>query len=163
MRKLRLIFPAIATFALCLLLPQWTLKAQSAAVAAAQQCQIGGQVVFGMQNQYPNVVFQYYEPTTTTVQYSGSTVVSIPANSTNNVVSVATLFPGWQVPVAIGIQEITNPSLQLNVGLSSGGPRINMNPAGFMLFRTINGTPTFYVDNPSASSIGLLQVFGISN
>lgn len=129
----------------------------------AQNVQIGAQVVFGLQNQFPDTIFQYQEPATTTAQMSSSTVVAIPANSTNNAISTSTLFPGFTTPVCWGIAEITSPSLPLNIGLSSGGPRLQVAGAGFLLVRTVAGKPTFYIDNPSVNQAALVRIFGLSN
>jgi hypothetical protein len=137
--------------------------ALAAASATAQQIQLSTQVIFGMQQQYSSPIFNYTEPSTTTAQYFGNTTVSIPANSTNNVINTATLFPAWNTPVCIGIAEITTPSLNLNVGLSSGGPRFQLAPGGYLVYRSNGGLPSIYVDNPSASSAALVQVFGLSN
>lgn len=131
--------------------------------STAQNIQLSSQMVFGLQNVYPNTIFQYQEPSTTTAQFSGSTAVTIPANSTDNVVDTATLFPAFGTPVCFGLHEVTSPALPLNIGLSAGGPRIQMNAAGFMIFRVAAGNPVFYVDNPSATDDAALQVFGMSN
>ena len=130
--------------------------------ATAQQIQIAAQVAFGLSNEYPNVLFQYTEPTTTTAGLAASTIVQIPANTTDNAIVTATLFPGFTTPLLWGIAEMTNPGIQLNVGLASGGARLHMAVGGFWITR-VNGTgTTFYIDNAS-SSIALLNVFALSN
>lgn len=131
--------------------------------ASPQNVQIGVQAVFGQQQTYPYQLFQYVEPSTTTCQFGTSTIVKIPANSTNNAINTATLFPGLTTPVLWGIADVTYPPLGMNVGLSSGGARQNMAPQGFWITRVQSGFPTFYVDNPSASNAGLIQVFTLSN
>jgi hypothetical protein len=78
-------------------------------------------------------------------------------------VNTATLFPGFVTPVCFGVQEITSPSRELNFGLSSGGPRINLSSGGFIIVRTRSGSPTFYIDNPSLSNDAVIRVFGLSN
>lgn len=133
------------------------------AAAPAQQVAIACQVVQGLQSVYPNVLFQYQEPGTTTAQFGSSTVVSIPANSTNNTINTATLFPGCVTPVAVGIAEITSPGLPLSLGLSNGGPRLNLAAGGWNVTRVVSGFPTFYVDNASPSTAALVQVFILSN
>lgn len=137
--------------------------ALAAAAGVSQNIQLGAQMVMGMQSQYPNTLFQYQEPVTTTAQFQGSTIVSVPANTTNNQINTATLFPGCVTPVAIGVQEMTNPGLQVNVGLSSSDTRLQIAPGGFILLRLNGGFPTFYVDNPSVSSPALVRVFILSN
>lgn len=134
-----------------------------AATGTSNQVQISSQLCFGIQNQYPNILLQYQEPSTTTAQFVGSTTVVIPANTANNTIDTATLFPGFQTPVAFGIQEITNPSLPVNIGLDSSGARLQMAPGGFMVFRVAGGTPTFYVDNPSLTTAAVVTIVGISN
>lgn len=131
--------------------------------ASAQQIQVSGQLCFGTQNVYPNVLFQYQESGLTTAQYGGSTTISIPANTTNQAINTATLFPGIVTPVAFVVQEITNPPQQLNIGLASGGARIDLNPQGFLMVRVSGGFPTFYLDNPSMSEAALVQVSYLSN
>lgn len=139
------------------------LPAAVVSAGVAQNIQLSSQMVFGLQSVYPNTIFQYQEPSTTTAQFSGNTVVTIPAASTDNVVSVAALFPGFVTPVAIGIQEVSDPAVQLDVGLSAGGPRIKMAESGFMVFRTASGLPTLYIDNADATHDANLRVFGLSN
>ena len=142
------------------------LGARSYATPAAtpQQIQIGQQFVFGMQSVFPNTLFSYQEPYTTTCQLSGSTIISVPANTSNQAISIAALFPAFVNPVAIGIVEVTSPSQQVNIGLASGGARIHLAEGGFATFRvSTTNLPTFYVDNPSATDAALIQVFGLSN
>lgn len=141
---------------LVLCLPSW-------AGANPNQIQFGCQVVDGMQNQYPNVLLQYQEPSTTTCQFSGAIVVPVFANSTNTQINTATIFGGFTVPVLVGIQEITSPSLPVNIGLTSSGPRLQLAPGGILVVRLNAGFPTFYVDNTSTNSTALLRVFMLSN
>lgn len=136
----------------------------TAAAGTPQNVQVSSQVVFGMQSVYPDTIYQYQEPSTTMAQFQGSTIVSIPANSTDTAVSIASLFPASTAPICIGVSEMTNPSLAtLSVGLSNGGPRINLASAGFFLFRVNGGTPTFYVDNSDLTNAALLRVFLLGN
>lgn len=153
MRKLLLAF----------LLSTLTLAAYATTpVGTSQQVNISGQMAFGTQQVYPNVLFQYQEPGTTTAQFSGSTTIAIAGSTSNVAVNTATLFPGVNTPICYVLQEITNPPQQLNVGLASGGARLDLNPQGFLMVRVVGGTPTFYVDNPE-STPGLLQVSVLSN
>ncbi len=128
----------------------------------AQNVQISSQVVMGLQGIYPDILLQYQEPTTTTAQFAGSTTVVIPANTTGNVVSCATLFPAFASPVCIGLQDVTNPGQQVNVGTSTDDGRINMAASGFFVYRVADGLPTFYIDNPGDSDAAI-RVFGLSN
>ena len=133
-----------------------------AASATGQNIQIGAEVVMGLQSVYPNTLFQYQEPPATTAQFQGSTILSIPPTSTNNTVNTATLFSGMATPILVGIADITNPGVQLSVGLDSGGAREVMAPNGFHIVRVASGFPTFYIDN-ATSGAALLRVFILSN
>lgn len=134
-----------------------------AAASTAQNIEINSQVVFGLQSAFPNMLFQYKEPSTTTAQMQGSTIVLIPANSVDNAVNLATLFPGFNMPLIFGVAEVTSPSRALNIGLSAGGPRINLAATGFMLWRANGAFNTLYVDNASLTEPALLRVFGMGN
>jgi hypothetical protein len=153
-RKLVMLSSLLALFALPVL---------AVPVSTSSNVQIGSQVVFGLQNQFPNTLFQYQEPNTTTCQFEGSSIVQVAANSTDTQVNTATLFPGFTKPVCYVVTEITNPSLPLNIGLSNGGPRLQLAAGGFLLVRVEGGFPTFYVDNPSATQPALLRVVALSN
>lgn len=141
----------------------FVLPALAVPVGTANNVQIGSQVVYGLQSQYPDVLFQYQEPTTTTCQFQGSTIVQVAANTTNTTINTATLFPGFTTPVCFVVQEITSPSQQLNIGLSNGGPRIQLAAGGFLQARVNAGFPTFYVDNPSLTQAALVRVVALSN
>lgn len=133
------------------------------AAAAAQNVQISTQVGMGLQAVYPQTIYTYQEPSTTTAQYQASTVLTITHNTVNNAVSIASLFPAFATPICIGICEITSPGLNLSVGLSSGGPRVSLAAGGFMIFRTATGLPTFYIDNADLTEDAQIRVFGLSN
>lgn len=151
---------------LALLLAFWLCIgcAQATPSGTANNIILNSQLGFGTQAAYPNVLFQYVEPVATTAQMNGSTIVKVTANTTDNAYSMATLFPGWVTPVAIGIADVTDPGIQTNIGLSSGGPRLHMAANGFLLMRVdTSNMPTLYIDNPSATDDALIQIFGISN
>lgn len=119
----------------------------------------------GLQGIYPLTVFNYAEPTTTTAQYSGQSSVTIPANTTGNVVSCATLFPGNAAPICVSVQDVTSGGVALSLGLDSSGTRIPMAANGFQLFRTAGTSGSqivFYVDNNTATDASL-QVTELSN
>jgi len=137
-------------------------KGYAAPAGVAQNVQIGSQVVFGLQSVYPQTLLQYQEPTTTTAQFSGATTVVIPANSTNNQINTAALFPAFTTPVCIGLQDITNPGVSVGVGTSSTDTRVQIAANGFVVYRTASGLPTFYVDN-ATNAPAAIRVFGLSN
>lgn len=159
---------AIAAWAFCfamLGLNTWVnivLPALAAPVGVAQNVQISSQVAMGLQSVYPETLMQYQEPTTTTAQFSGATTVTIPANTSDNAVSIATLFPAFATPICIGLEDVTSGGVALNVGTDSGGTKIHMAANGMIVYRTADGTPVFFVDN-STNTDAALRVFGLSN
>jgi hypothetical protein len=131
--------------------------------ASPQQVQISSQICFGLSQNNNTVLQNYNEVSTTTALFQGSIDVPVPANSTNNAFNLATLFPVANTPLLWGIQDISNPGTQVNVGLSSSGPRFNLNPNGYLTARVNGGAPTIYIDNPSMSNGAIIQLFLLSN
>lgn len=131
--------------------------------AAAQQVQINSQVVYGLSENNNTVLQNYIEPSTTTALFQGSIVVVVTANTTNNTYNLATLFPVANTPIFWGVMDISTPGQQVNIGLASGGARFSVSPNGFINVRTNGAFPTLYIDNPSASTNAILQIYMLSN
>jgi hypothetical protein len=154
---------ALSMISATLLITAWyAAKGLAAPTGVAQNIQISSQVAMGMQGVYPETLLQYQEPSTTTAQFSGATTVTIPANTTDNAISVATLFPAFATPVVLGFQDVTSGGVSVSFGLDSGGTKVAMAANGITVIRMASGTPTFYFDNATANDAAI-RIFGLSN
>jgi len=113
---------------------------------------------FNMQNELLN----YIESNSITAAQAVESVVNLTALTSNQAVSLATLFPGLTSIVAFGFKDISNPGVVVSWGLASGGARIT-GRANSAILVACNGTiPTLYFDNASASICNLL-IFAVGS
>lgn len=90
---------------------------------------------------------------TLTAAVSSKQQVTLPANTNNTSVNLATLFPGISSARSISIRDISNPGRGVSFGMANGGARFPW-PAGFAMMMTLTGTlPTIYFDNQNGVGI----------
>lgn len=131
--------------------------------ATDQQVEINGQVSFGLSYFGNTNLLNYAEPGTTTAKFQGSAVVMVPPSTTDQAVSLSSLFANISTPICIGLKDISNPGQQCNWGMAAAGTRFNMAAGGFSLMRVNGSRPTLYLDNPSSTSYCIVQVFCMGN
>jgi hypothetical protein len=156
----------VAAVAMSLLFGYFAEKVHAATNATPVQFELNAQVNYGLSYLGNATVFTYAEPNQSTALFSTSQTVLIPANSTNNTVNLATLFPNVNNPLVFVLTDISNPGQEMNIGMASGGSRFDMNPNGFFMFRVSQSTgscPTLYIDNPSSNMSAFLQVTCLAN
>lgn len=122
---------------------------------AAQQTFIQASASIG-QN-IPSELFEFQQ--LSNALYSGVAQVPIPANTSNNAINPATLFPSTNTFALFGIQDITGGGQELAYGQDAGGARMPLAAGGMAMF-VLNGLPpTIYIDNPSGSNVATVSVF----
>lgn len=132
--------------------------------ATPQQIQINAQACFGLSQSTNNLVVNYQEPNTTTALFKGIEELSIPANTVNNTINLANYFTAINTALLWGLQDISNPGQQVNIGMASSGTRFSMAPSGFFLIRVNGGSsPILYIDNPSLTTSAILQLIVLAN
>lgn len=112
----------------------------------------------GFSNNPFQVLMNYMEPTTTTGSVGDSATITVPINTTDYQVVFSTEFPSASAGLFMFVQDISNPGMALNIGLSAGGPRIHMAASGFIAARITGSQPTLYIDNSSVSSTAIIRV-----
>ena len=132
--------------------------------ANTQNITIDAQVGMGLQNMPASRLLYYEEPSTTTAKFADTSTIVIPPNTVDQVLNLATLFPGINTALVFVIADITSsPGVPINFGMAAGGARFNMAAMGFFVVRVNGSAPTLYLDNPSLTQNGILQVSVLAN
>lgn len=94
-----------------------------------------------------------------------NTIVSVPANTTDQAVNLATLFPALTATSFIVVQDVTaTPGQPFSVTTVSGSGRIAIAGGGFLAWTQNGGAPpTLYLTNPSTTTASDIQISVMSN
>jgi hypothetical protein len=130
----------------------------------AQQAYVSVQAYLGLPDYTHQTVIDFVSQTTFTANAPLITTVTVPANTTDQSVNLATTFPGITAVLFLSVADVTNPGQPFSITTTSGSGRIQIAASSCAAYLTNSITPpTLFLTNPSVTTASVIYIGILTN